>query len=205
MKTSHDDDQRRNSSDLQNLQQQISSKNDWKPVLDAVHALQSSFDKEKTKPDILARKLDAIEQRLKESQPEQLAAIKDVQARIDPVHKATPQTSETLMKINDRVKAMHADATKPHPEIVKKLDEIDHRLREQPNSIVEPMKEFLADKLHPLIDQQKSGLQAKKDGEEKLGKTTERDADPTVTVDENRVCFALSTRRWPSRGKRSRE
>ena len=59
-----------------------------KPVLDAIQALQTSFDKEKTKPDILARKLDSIDQKLKESQPEQIAAIKDIQTKIDPLHKA---------------------------------------------------------------------------------------------------------------------
>jgi hypothetical protein len=42
-----------------------------------------------------------------------MAAIKDIQTKIDPLHKATPQTSETLTKINDRVKAMHADTAKP--------------------------------------------------------------------------------------------
>jgi iron-sulfur cluster repair protein YtfE (RIC family) len=152
------------------MKQQIPSKIDFKPVLDAIQSLQTSFDKEKTKPDILARKLDSLDQKLKDSHPEHMAAIKDIQTKIDPLHKATPQTSETLTKINDRVKAMHADATKPHPDIIKKLDDIDQHLKDQKHSIIEPIKEFFNEKLNPFIGQQKNGLQAKKDGEEKLGK-----------------------------------
>jgi hemerythrin-like domain-containing protein len=94
-----------------------------------------------------------------------MAAIKDIQTKIDPLHKATPQTSETLTKINDRVKAMHADTAKPHPDVIKKLDDISHHLKDQQNSLIEPMKQYLNEKLNPLIEQQ-----TKKDGEEKLGK-----------------------------------
>ena len=149
------------------MKEQISTKNDFKPILDVVQTLQSSFEKEKTKPDILARKIDAIDQKLKESQPEHLAMIKDIQTKIDPVHKASPHTSETLMKINDRVKAMHAETVKPHPEVMKKLDDIDHQIKHQPNYIMEPMKEFLNAK---FLEQQKSEVQSKKDGGERLGK-----------------------------------
>jgi len=167
LKSSQDEGQKRLSSDLQNFKQQIPSKTDFKPVLDAIQALQTSFDKEKTKPDILARKLDSIDQKLKESYPEHLAVMKDIQTKIDPLHKATPQTSETLTKINDRVKAMHADTAKPHPDLIQKLDNIDQQLKNQQNSLIEPMKQILNDKLNPFIEQQ---TQTKKLGEEKLGK-----------------------------------
>jgi 2-succinyl-5-enolpyruvyl-6-hydroxy-3-cyclohexene-1-carboxylate synthase len=150
------------------MKQQIPPKIDFKPVLDAIQSLQTSFDKEKTKPDILARKLDSLDQKLKDSHPEHMAAIKDIQTKIDPLHKATPQTSETLTKINDRVKAMHADAAKPHPDVIKKLDDINHHLKDQQNSLIEPMKQFLNEKLNPLIEQQ-----TKKDGENKLGKSSD--------------------------------
>ncbi|CAF0993185.1 unnamed protein product [Adineta ricciae] len=173
--TSHDEERKRHSTDLQNLKEQIPTKNDFKPILDVVQTLQSSFEKEKTKPDILARKIDAIDQKLKESQPEHLAMMKDIQTKIDPVHKASPHTSETLMKINDRVKAMHAETAKPHPEVMKKLDDIDHQIKHQPNYIMEPMKEFLNAK---FLEQQKSELQSKKDGGEKLG-------SPSLTTDNN--------------------
>ncbi len=171
LRNSQDEGQKRLSSDLQNLKQQIPSKNDFKPVLDAIQALQTSFDKEKTKPDILARKLDSIDQKLKESHPEQIAAIKDIQTKIDPLHKAAPQTSETLTKINDRVKAMHADTIKPHPDVIQKLDNIDQQLKNQQNSLLEPIKQILNDKLNPIIEQQ---IQTKKAGEEKLGKNSFR-------------------------------
>ncbi|CAF0712063.1 unnamed protein product [Adineta steineri] len=166
-------------SDLQNLKQQIPTKNDIKPILDAVQNLQSSFDKEKPKPDILARKLDSIDQKLKESHPEHMASIKDIQTKIDSVHKITPQTSETLTKINDRIKSMHTDTTKSHPDIIKKLDDINHHLKDQPNHIVEPIKEFFNEKFNPLIEHQKIQIQTKKDDEEKLGSPniTERDHD----------------------------
>ncbi len=136
-----------------------------KPVLDAIQALQTSFDKEKTKPDILARKLDSIDQKIKESHPEHMAVMKDIQTKIDPLNKIAPQTSETLTKINDRVKAMHIDTAKPHPDIIQKLDNIDHQLKNQENSLIEPIKQILNEKLNPFIEQQ-----SKKDGEEKLGK-----------------------------------
>ncbi|UJR29195.1 hypothetical protein I4U23_010409 [Adineta vaga] len=165
---SHDEEQKRYSTDLQTIKQQITTKNDWKSISDGIQALQSSFEKEKTKPDILARKLDSIDQKLKESQPEHLAMMKDIQTKIDPVHKSSPQTSETLMKLNDRVKAIHAESIKPHPEIIKKLDDIDQHIKHQPNHIIEPMKEYLNEKFHPLLEHQKSRLQTKKDGEEKL-------------------------------------
>jgi Cu2+-containing amine oxidase len=89
-----------------------------------------------------------------------MAAIKDLQTKVDPLHKIAPQTSETLTKINDRVKAMHADTIKPHPDIIQKLDNIDQNLKNQQNSLIEPIKQIL----NPFIEQQK------KDGEEKLGK-----------------------------------
>ena len=165
LKNSHDDGQKRLSTDLQNLKQQIPSKTDFKPVLDAIQSLQTTFDKEKNKPDILARKLDSIDQKLKDSHPEHMALMKDIQTKIDPLHKATPQTSETLTKLNDRVKAMHADSTKPHPDIIQKLDNIDHQLKNQQNSLLEPIKQILNEKLNPIIEQQ-----SKHNGEEKLGK-----------------------------------
>jgi len=164
LKNSQDEGQKRLSSDLQTLKQQIPSKNDFKPVLDAIQTLQSSFDKEKTKPDILARKLDSIDQKLKDSHPEHMNAIKDIQTKIDPLHKTASQTSETLIKINDRVKAMHDDTTKSHPDIIQKLDHIDQHLKNQQNSFIEPIKQILNEKLNPFIQQ------TKKDGEEKLGK-----------------------------------
>lgn len=124
-------------------------------MIDALQQLQSSLEKEKHKPDILARKLDSIDQKLRESQPEHTALIKDIQTKLEPVHRATPQTSETLMKINDRVKAMHADTSKSHPDLLKRLDEVDQHLTEL---------------LHPLLEQQKSSANAKKEAEERLGK-----------------------------------
>lgn len=93
-----------------------------------------------------------------------MAVMKDIQTKIDPLHKATPKTSETLTKINDRVQAMHADTTKPHPDIIQKLDNIDQHFKNQQNSFVEPMKQILNEKLNPFLEQQK------KDGEEKFGK-----------------------------------
>ena len=178
LRNSQDEGQKRLSSDLQNLKQQMPSKNDFKPVLDAIQALQTSFDKEKSKPDILARKLDSIDQKLKESHPEQIAAIKDIQAKIDPLHKVTPQNSETLAKINDRVKAMHADTAKPHPDVIQKLDQIDQQLRNQPNALLEPMKQILNEKLNPILEQQ---TQTKKAGEEKLGKISSEEI-PSLPV-----------------------
>lgn len=165
VKNSQDEGQKRLSTDLQNLKQQIPSKNDHKPVLDAIQTFQSSFDKEKSKFDILARKIDAIDQKLKESQPEHMAAIKDIQTKIEPLHKATPQTSETLKKLDDRVEAMHADTSKSHPDIIEKLDNINQHLKNQPNSFIEPMKQILNDKLNPFLEQQR------KDGEDKFGNT----------------------------------
>lgn len=164
LKNSHDEGQKRLANDIDNLKQQIPTKNDFKPVLDAIQALQTSFDKEKSKPDILARKLDSIDQKIKETQPEHLALIKDIQTKIEPLHKTTPQTSETLMKINDRVKAMQADTTKPHPDLIEKLDKIDFQLKNQSKSLVEPMRQVLDEKLNPFFEQ------TKKDGEQKLGK-----------------------------------
>lgn len=93
-----------------------------------------------------------------------MTALKDIQTKIDPLHKTTSQTSETLIKINDRVKAMHADTAKSHPDIIQKLDNIDQHLKNQQNSFIEPMKKILNEKLNPFIEQ------TKKDGEEKLGK-----------------------------------
>jgi iron-sulfur cluster repair protein YtfE (RIC family) len=165
LRNSHDEGQKRLSTDLQNLKQQIPSKPDFKPILDAIQTLQTSFDKEKTKPDILARKLDSIDQKLKESHPEHMAVIKDIQTKIDPLHK---QTSETLTKINDRVKALHTDTSKSHPDIIQKLDQIDQQFKNQQNSLIEPIKQILNEKLNPFIEQQ-----TKKDGEEKLGKIFE--------------------------------
>ena len=49
--------------------------------------------------------------------------MKDIQSKIDPIHKTTLQTSEILSKINDRVKALHADAMNPHPDVIKKLND----------------------------------------------------------------------------------
>ncbi|CAF4275921.1 unnamed protein product, partial [Rotaria sp. Silwood2] len=174
LKVSHDEEQKNILTDLQNLKQQIPTKNDLKPIMDIVQTLQISFDKEKTKPDILARKLDSIDQKLKESHHEHIALMKDIQTKIDPLHKITPQTSETVTKINDRVKALHADAMKPHPDIMKKLDDINHHVQDQQKSIIEPIRQFLNEKLNPFIEQQ-----VKKDGEEKLGSPniTERDDD----------------------------
>jgi len=149
---------------LKNSHDSIPTKNDFKPVLDAIQNLQHSFDKEKTKPDILARKLDAIDQKMKETQPEHLALMKDIQTKIEPLHKTTPQTSETLMKLNDRVKAMQADTTKPHPDLMQKLDNIDFQLKNQSDSLLEPIKRALDEKLNPYFEQ------TKKDGEQKLGK-----------------------------------
>lgn len=163
LRNSHEEGQKRLSSDFQNFQQQMSSKNDYKPLLDAIQNLQTSFDKEKSKPDILARKLDSIDQKLKESQPEHMAMIKDIQTKLDPLHKVTPQTSETLTKINDRVKAMHADASKSHPDLLQKLDQLDQQMKNQPNVLIEPIKQIL----NPLIEQQN---QTKKAAEDKLGK-----------------------------------
>ena len=88
LRNSHEEGQKRLSSDFQNFQQQLSSKNDYKPVLDAIQNLQTSFDKEKTKPDILARKLDSIDQKLKESHPEHVAMIKDLQTKLEPLNKS---------------------------------------------------------------------------------------------------------------------
>jgi hypothetical protein len=62
---------------------------------------------------------------------------------------------------------MHADTTKPHPDLIQKLDNIDQQLKNQQNSLIEPMKQILNDKLNPFIEQQ---TQTKKLGEEKLGK-----------------------------------
>jgi hypothetical protein len=81
-----------------------------------------------------------------------MAVIKDIQTKIDPLHK---QTSETLTKINDRVKALHADSSKPHPDIIQKLDQIDQQFKNQQNSLIEPIKQIL----NPFIEQQ-----TKKDG-----------------------------------------
>lgn len=168
MKNSHDDGQKRLANDFDNLKQQIPTKNDFKPVLDAIQALQSSFDKEKNKPDILARKLDSIDQKIKETQPEHLALMKDIQTKIEPLHRTTPQTSETLMKINDRVKAMQTEPTKPHPDLLEKLDKIDFQLKNQSKSLVDPIKQVLDEKLNPFFEQ------TKKDGEQKLGKSNAR-------------------------------
>ncbi|CAF3532893.1 unnamed protein product [Rotaria sp. Silwood1] len=164
LKNSHDEEQK-------NF---LTTKNDLKPIIDAVQNLQNSFDKEKTKPDILARKLDLIDQKLKESHPEHIALMKDIQTKIDPLNKITPQTSETLTKINDRIKALHTDSMKSHPDIMKKLDDINHHVQDQQKSIIEPMKQYFNEKLNPFIEQQ-----VKKDGEEKLGSSniTERDND----------------------------
>ncbi|CAF5007480.1 unnamed protein product, partial [Rotaria sp. Silwood1] len=153
LKNSHDEEQK-------NF---LTTKNDLKPIIDAVQNLQNSFDKEKTKPDILARKLDLIDQKLKESHPEHIALMKDIQTKIDPLNKITPQTSETLTKINDRIKALHTDSMKSHPDIMKKLDDINHHVQDQQKSIIEPMKQYFNEKLNPFIEQQ-----VKKDGEEKL-------------------------------------
>ncbi|CAF1215332.1 unnamed protein product [Rotaria sordida] len=174
LKNSHDEEQKNLLNDLQNLKQQISTKNDLKPIIDAIQTFQISFDKEKTKPDILARKLDSLDQKLKESHPEHIGLIKDIQTKIDSLNKITPQTNETLTKINDRVKNLHADTIKSHPDIMKKLDDINHHVQIQQNSIIEPMKQFLNEKLNPFIEQQ-----VKKDGEEKLGSPNiaERDND----------------------------
>lgn len=190
-----DEGQKRLSSDLQNLHQQVPSKNDLKPILDAIHNLQNTFDKEKSKPDILARKIDSIDQKLKDSQPEHTALMKDIQTKIDPLHKSSPQTSETLMKINDRIKAMQTDSTKPHPEILKKLDDLDQQLKNQHQHVVEPIKQVLNEKLNPLVEQQKSGLIAKKDAEDRLG---ERKGTINCTVidfqrNEIEMSFSLST------------
>jgi hypothetical protein len=112
-----------------------------------------------------------------------MTALKDIQTKIDPLHKTTSQTSETLIKINDRVKAMHADTAKSHPDIIQKLDNIDQHLKNQQNSFIEPMKKILNEKLNPFIEQ------TKKDGEEKLGKiyniTPYLSGSPNITERDN--------------------
>lgn len=165
LKNSHDEEQKTFLSNLQNFTPQLSTKNDLKPIVAAVQTLQASFDKENTKPDDFARKLDSIDQKLKESHPEHMNLLRDIQSKIDPLHKITPQTSETLTKINDRVKVLHAETIKSHPDIIKKLDDIDHHIQIQQNSIIEPMKKILNDKLNPFIE-----MQTKRDEEERLGK-----------------------------------
>ncbi|CAF2095392.1 unnamed protein product [Rotaria magnacalcarata] len=174
LKISHNDEQKNILSELEYLKQQIPTKTDLKSTNDAVQALQICFDKEKTKPDILARKLDGIDQKLKETHPEHMTLMKDMQSKIDPIHKTIPQTNDTLSKINDRVKAIHVDTMKLHPDIIKKLNDIDHHVIEQHYSIIEPMKQFLNEKLNPFIEQQ-----TKNDGEQKLGSPniSERDND----------------------------
>ena len=96
--------------------------------------------------------------------------IKDIQSKIDPLHRATPQTSETLMKINDRVKALHADTVKSQPDLIKRLDSIDQHLNSQQNQLVEPMKRWIDEKFSPLVEQERNRVQAKKDGEDKFGR-----------------------------------
>lgn len=147
------------------LKQQISTKNDIKSIIDTVQTLQISFDKEKTKPDILARKLDLIDQKMKETLPDHINLMKDVQSKIDPLSKNISQTSETLTKLNDRIKTIHADNMKHHPDMAKKLDDIDNHLKNQQNVIIEPMKYLLNEKLNPFIEKC-----VKKDEEEKLSK-----------------------------------
>ncbi|CAF4165102.1 unnamed protein product [Rotaria socialis] len=172
LKISHNDEQKNILSELEYLKQQIPTKTDLKSTSDAVQALQICFDKEKTKPDILARKLDVIDQKLKETHPEHMTLMKDIQSKIDPIHKTIPQTNDTLSKINDRVKAIHVDAMKLHPDIIKKLNDIDHHVTEQHYSIIEPMKQFLNEKLNPFIEQQ-----TKNDGEQKLGYLKEKESE----------------------------
>ena len=74
------------------------------------------------------------------------------------------------MKINDRVKALHADTAKSQPDLIKRLDSIDQQLSNQQNHLVEPMKRWMDDKFSPLVEQERNRAQAKKDGEEKFGR-----------------------------------
>lgn len=162
LRNSHEEGQKRLSTDFQNVQQTLSSRNESKPILDALQTLQTSFDKEKTKPDILARKLDFLDQKFKESHPEQMALIKDIQTKFDPLNKSNSQTHEMLTKINDRIKSMQIDTTKSHPDLLQKLDQFDQQLKSQPSLLLDPIKQL-------LLDQQN---QTRKIGEEKLGKNT---------------------------------
>lgn len=149
--------------------QKFSTKLDVKSLADAIQNLQNTIDKEKSKPDVLARKLDSIDQKLKDSQPEHTAMIKDLQTKIDPLHKSSPQTSETLMKIDDRIKALHSEETKMNPQLLQKLAELDQQLKQQNHQIVEPIKQILNEKLNPLIEQQKTGVVMRKDADDRLG------------------------------------
>ena len=54
---------------------------------------------------------------------------------------------------------MHADASKAHPDLLKRLDEIDRHLTEL---------------INPLLEQQKGSANAKKEAEERLGERSER-------------------------------
>ena len=141
--------------------QKVSSKNDVKTLAEAIQNLQATVDKEKAKPDILARKLDSIDQKLKDSQPEHTAMIKDLQTKIDPLHKS----SDTLVKLDDRIKALQAEGTKAHPQLLQKLNDLDQQIKQ----IGEPLKQMLNEKLNPLLEQQKSGTVAKKEADDRLG------------------------------------
>jgi hypothetical protein len=48
-----------------------------------------------------------------------------------------------------------------HPDVVKKLDDINHHLKDQQNSLIEPMKQYLNEKLNPLIEQQTKKMEKK--------------------------------------------
>ena len=167
LRSSRHEDKKDFSTDLENLTQQLSTKTDLKPIIDAIQILQTSFDKEKLKPDVLARKLDLIDQKLKEIHPEHMNLIKDIQTKINPLPKTASQTNEILTKLNDRIKMIQADTNKSYPTMINKLDDINSYIRDQQqNLLIESIEQFLNEKLNPFMEQQIK----KEDEEYRLGK-----------------------------------
>lgn len=125
-------------------------------TLDRIDEFRKSFDKEKVKPDVLARKLDSI----REIQLEQQTTHREIKTRFDPLIESICQINEVLMKINERMKLIHCENNKIQPEIQKKFDELQRDVRcliDSDNSASSSIKQFNKDSGRQSIEQTTRG------------------------------------------------